>query len=73
MARPAAQHDGGHILIVTHATPIQLLLCAVFKLPFDQYWQFRIDLGGVTNLDVYPAGAITRMINEVPPLESQLR
>lgn len=62
------QYDGGRILIVTHATPIQLLLCALLKFPFDQYWQLRIDLGGITNVDLYPSGAIVRCINEVPPL-----
>lgn len=65
------RHNGGRILIVTHATPIQLLLCALLKLPFEQYWQFRIDLGGITNLDLYPSGAITRVINEVPPLRGR--
>lgn len=65
------QHNGEHILIVTHATPIQLLLCAMLNLPFEQYWQWRIDLGGITNLDLYPSGAITRVINEVPPLVSR--
>lgn len=66
-------HDGGRILIVTHATPIQLLLCALLKLPFEQYWQLRIDLGGISNLDLYPSAAIMRMINEVPPLRSAAR
>ncbi|HEY0604861.1 MAG TPA: histidine phosphatase family protein [Herpetosiphonaceae bacterium] len=65
------RHNGEHILIVTHATPIQLLLCAMLNLPFEQYWQWRIDLGGITNLDLYPSGAITRVINEVPPLVSR--
>lgn len=63
-------HTGQHILIVTHATPIQLLLCALLRLPFEQYWQFRVDLGGITNIDLYPSGAITRVINEVPPLRA---
>ena len=66
-----SRHTGEHILIITHATPIQLLLCAMLNLPFDQYWQWRIDLGGITNLDLYPSGAITRVINEVPPLLSK--
>jgi 2,3-bisphosphoglycerate-dependent phosphoglycerate mutase/probable phosphoglycerate mutase len=65
------RHDGGRILVVTHATPIQLLLCGLLKLPFAQYWQFRIDLGGVTNLDLYPSGMITRVLNEVPPLQGE--
>jgi len=68
-----SRYDGGRILIVTHATPIQLLLCQQLKVPSEQYWQFRIDLGSITNLDVYPAGAITRVINEVPPLKGYLR
>lgn len=62
------QHDGGRILIVTHATPIQLLLCALLNLPPSQYWQFRIDPGGITNLDLYPSAVITRVLNEVPAL-----
>lgn len=61
-------YNGRRILVVTHATPIQLLLCGLLKIPFEQYWQFRIDLGGLTDLDLYPSGAITRVINEVPPL-----
>lgn len=64
------QYDGKRILIVTHATPIQLLLCALLGVPWERSWQFRIDLGGVTNLDLYPSGAITRMLNEVPPLHA---
>ncbi len=59
-------HDGGRLLIVTHATPIQLLLCALLGLSLDRYWQFRIDLGSITNVDLYPSGAITRVINDVP-------
>ncbi|HEX6288503.1 MAG TPA: histidine phosphatase family protein [Herpetosiphonaceae bacterium] len=62
------EYNGQRILIVTHATPIQLLLCALLRLPFERSWQWRIDLGGITNLDLYPSGTITRVINEVPPL-----
>lgn len=61
-------HDGGRLLIVTHATPIQVLLCALLGLPLERYWQFRIDLGSITNVDLYPAGAIVRVINETPRL-----
>ncbi len=64
------QYDGKRVLIVTHATPIQLLLCALLSVPWERSWQFRIDLGGITNLDLYPSGAITRVINEVPPIIS---
>jgi 2,3-bisphosphoglycerate-dependent phosphoglycerate mutase/probable phosphoglycerate mutase len=67
------QYDGQRILFVTHATPIQLLLCALLGVPWERSWQFRIDLGGITSLDLYPSGAITRVLNEVPPLNAPRR
>jgi 2,3-bisphosphoglycerate-dependent phosphoglycerate mutase/probable phosphoglycerate mutase len=60
------RYPGGRVLVVTHATPIQLVLCATTGMPPTAHWHWRIDLGSVTCLDVYPAGAIVRMVNEVP-------
>lgn len=60
------EHRGGRVLVVTHATPIQLVLCECFGLAPDQHWHWRIDLGSVTCVDVYGGGAIVRMVNEVP-------
>lgn len=65
-----SRNDGGKLLIVAHATPIQLLLCRALGLPFERYWQLRIDLGGISNLDLYPSAAIVRTINEVPALRA---
>ena len=62
------EHQGSRVLVVTHATPIQLVLCACFGLPPTAHWHWRIDLGSVTCLDVYAAGPIVRVVNEVPPL-----
>jgi alpha-ribazole phosphatase len=59
-------HPGGRILIATHATPIQLVLCASLGLDISEHWRWRIDLGSLTCLDVYPSGAIVRMVNTVP-------
>lgn len=63
-----AEQRGGRVLVVTHATPLQLVLCLCFGLDPGQHWRWRIDLGSVTCLDVYGAGAIVRMVNEVPHL-----
>lgn len=60
------EHPGGRILVVTHATPIQLVLCAVSGLPPTLHWRWRVDLGSLTALDVYSAGPIVRVVNEVP-------
>jgi len=61
-------YPGGRVLVVTHATPIQLVLCGCFGLPPTRHWHWRIDLGSVTCIDVYGAGPIVRMVNEVPRL-----
>ena len=61
-------HGGGQVLLVSEATPIQLLLCRLLDLPVAHYWHFRVDLGGLTCLDLYLAGAILRGVNEVPRL-----
>ena len=66
------RYAGGRILVVTHGTPIRLLLCSFTGVPFEQHWKFRIDLGGVTALDVYPSATILRSVNEVPHLERNL-
>lgn len=60
------QHQGGRVLVVTHATPIQLILCHIAGMPPTQHWQWRIDLGSVSAVDMYGSAAITRMVNEVP-------
>ncbi|MEO7911348.1 MAG: histidine phosphatase family protein [Roseiflexaceae bacterium] len=62
------QNPGGRVMVVTHATPIQLVLCALSGMSPALHWRWRIDLGSVTALDVYGGGAIIRMVNEVPRL-----
>lgn len=66
-------HAGGRVLVVAHGAPIRLLLCSLLGVPLERHWQFRIDLGGITALDVYPSGTILRTFNEVPPLKEGLR
>jgi broad specificity phosphatase PhoE len=60
--------EGGRALVVTEAGPIQLLLCALLGVPFARRRQFRVDGGGLTNVDLYPTMAILRVVNEVPAL-----
>jgi alpha-ribazole phosphatase len=62
------QNPGGRMLVATHATPIQLVLCALSGMPPALHWRWRVDLGSVTAIDMYGGGAIIRMVNEVPRL-----
>ena len=62
------QNPGGRVLVVTHATPIQLVLCALSGMSPALHWRWRTDLGSVTAIDVYGGAPIVRMVNEVPRL-----
>jgi 2,3-bisphosphoglycerate-dependent phosphoglycerate mutase/probable phosphoglycerate mutase len=62
------QNPGGRVLVVTHATPVQLALCLISGMNPAQHWRWRIDLGSVTAADVYGGGTIMRMVNETPHL-----
>src|SRR6185295_10367182 len=57
------QHPGGRILVVTSATPVQLILCLVSDMQPEHLWRWRVDLGSLTALDMYGGGAIMRMVN----------
>jgi len=63
-----AQFAGLRVLVVTHAGPIQVLLCTVMGAPLAQHWRWRVDLGSVSALDCYPGVTILRMVNHLPPL-----
>ncbi len=59
---------GARILIATHATPIQLVLCLCSGMAPTEHWRWRIDLGSFTAIDSYGSGMIIRTVNHVPPL-----
>jgi alpha-ribazole phosphatase len=63
------QYPGGRVLVVTSATPVQLVLCLVSGMPAEQIWRWRADLGSVTALDIYGGAVIMRMVNEVSRIQ----
>lgn len=64
----ADRYAGLRLIVVTHAGPIQALLCMTMGVPLAQHWRWRIDLGSVSALDCYPNTTILRMVNHLPPL-----
>lgn len=69
----AAWHErpwprGGGSVVVAHSTPIQILVCLILHIPLERYWQLRVDLGGITLVQAYEAGAVIRFMNRVPHL-----
>lgn len=57
------QARGPAIALVTHATPIQLVLCHITGLSLERHWQFRIDCGSVTSLEITSGGTILNFCN----------
>lgn len=67
-----ADHRNGRVLLVTHATPIQLILCLLSGASPALHWRWRVDLGSVTAIDVFGDAPIVRVVNEVPLLARTL-
>ncbi|MCS7060035.1 MAG: histidine phosphatase family protein [Anaerolineae bacterium] len=62
-------HAGQRIVVVTHAAPIQVVLCTLTGVPLSDHWRWRIDLGSVTAIDCYAGVTILRAVNVVPPIK----
>ncbi len=62
-------HPRQRVVVVTHATPIQVVLCMLTGVPLRDHWRWRIDLGSVTAIDCYPSATILRAVNVVPRAE----
>lgn len=59
-------YPGQRVVVVTHATPIQVVLCMLTGVPLRDHWRWRIDLGSVTAIDCYAGATILRAVNVVP-------
>lgn len=57
-------------VIVTHGGVVKTVLAYALGLSFDGYWKIRADNGGVSVVDVYPAGSILTHLNITHHLES---
>lgn len=55
----------GCCVIVSHATPIQALLCHLLQMPLDRYWQLRIDLASLTRITRHSEGAVIQSTNRM--------
>lgn len=53
----------GEILIVAHGGVLQVLLCYALNLPFQNYWQFHLDPGSLSEIAIYPEGVILNRLN----------
>jgi alpha-ribazole phosphatase len=55
----------GGCVVVTHATPIQVLLSRTIGVAEERYWRIHVDLGSVSHLRVEAGKASVQFLNRV--------
>jgi broad specificity phosphatase PhoE len=68
--RQIQQHaQGQRAVVVTAGLPIQIVLCALLRVPLQNHWMWRMDYGGWTAIELYNGAPIVRCINQVPRID----
>jgi len=57
-------HTNETLLLVAHGGPLQVLVCLALGLPPGKYWQFHLSPGSLSEIAIYPQGAIVNLLNE---------
>ena len=70
-AEVAAAHPDGSVVLVAHGGALQALLCLALGLPVDRFWQLDLKNTSISELHLYPAGAILHRFNDTCHLEEQ--
>jgi alpha-ribazole phosphatase len=63
-------HEGETLLLVAHGGPLQVLVCLALGLPPEMYWHFHLSPGSLSEIAVYPQGAIVNLLNDTCHLEA---
>jgi 2,3-bisphosphoglycerate-dependent phosphoglycerate mutase/probable phosphoglycerate mutase len=58
-----ATYAGRTVLLVAHATSLQLLLCRLLGGDPTQYWRWKLDLGSLSCIELYASGPIVNWLN----------
>ena len=63
------KHKDQTVIIVAHGGVLQILLCCALKLNPTMYWQFHLSTASISEIALYPDGAILNMMNDTSHLE----
>ena len=56
-------------MVVSHVTPIKLLLCSALGAPTSALFRIHLDTAGLSTVDWYPDGpAVVRLLNDTSHL-----
>ncbi|QDQ97929.1 bifunctional RNase H/acid phosphatase [Tomitella fengzijianii] len=68
-ARVAAEHPGGTVLVVSHVTPIKLVLRAALDVGYPLLYKLHLDLASLSVAEFYPdGGSSVRLVNDTAHL-----
>ena len=56
------------ILIVSHSTPLRLILCSLMEIELEHWRQLRLDTASLSILDIYQQLAILSLLNDTSHL-----
>lgn len=63
--RLLAAYPGRTVVVVSHVTPIKLLLCSALGAPAASLFRLHLDTAGLSTVDWYPDGpAVVRLVND---------
>ena len=63
------EHEDETLLLVAHGGSLQLLIALALGLSPEKYWQFYLSPGSVSEVSLYPEGAIVNLLNDTCHLE----
>jgi probable phosphoglycerate mutase len=67
--RLLAAYPGGTVVVVSHVTPIKLLLCAALAAPTSSVFRMHLDTASVSTVDWYPDRVpLVRLLNDTAHL-----
>jgi alpha-ribazole phosphatase/probable phosphoglycerate mutase len=62
-------HKEQTVLIVAHGGVLQVLLCLALNINPTSYWQFHLSTASLSEISLYPDGAILNLLNDTCHLE----
>ncbi len=64
-----AEHSHQTVLVVAHGGSLKALLCLALGLELTGHWHFRLDPASVSEVHLYPEGAIISLLNDCHHVE----
>jgi ribonuclease H / adenosylcobalamin/alpha-ribazole phosphatase len=67
----AESNSKKNILLVAHGGPLQVLVSLALGMSPRTYWQFHLSPASLSQIAIYPAGAILNLLNDTSHLEME--